>query len=113
MIRVFNVSEIIGTDVRSRSAADSIRHACMAECPPDVLDFGEVSFISRSFADELYTILQVFPATKIVGMCDAVKNMYDVVMKGRSTVRQRIPEDVVVRNFSNIKELSAFMRNKL
>ena len=57
MKKIIRIAELIGSDIRSRKNADHIRKG-IADCTDVVeLDFNGVEFISRAFADEIYTIV--------------------------------------------------------
>lgn len=112
MERIFNVAELIGTDVRSRSAANSIREALNSSTPPTSISFDGVSFMSRSFTDELCVILDSFPALSVTGMIPSVRSMFDIVIRSRAQTRVRPSEDSAIKNFDNVKDFFAFMRNQ-
>ena len=57
MGNVLLISELIGTDVRSRSNAGIIQSVVDGMKEGVILDFSEVTFISRSFAAVSYTHL--------------------------------------------------------
>ncbi len=108
-----NIIETIGADVRSRSAVDIICKFISSTNTSVILDFEGVSFISRSFSDELCVLISQFPEIEICNMTTGVKNMFEVVKNSRSKKRIRSYENVVVKNFDNMKELSAYLRNKM
>ena len=112
MEHIFNIAESIGTDVRSRAAADSIMKALQSQLPPEELSFAGVEFISRSFTDQLCIILEQFPAVSVTGMSKPVETMFDIVKKSRQSTRVRHSEDSSIKNFSNVKDFFAFMRNQ-
>ena len=57
MGNVLLISELIGTNVRSRSNAGIIQAVIDGVKEGVTLDFREVTFVSRSFADELCNIM--------------------------------------------------------
>lgn len=58
MRRIIKISELTGVDIRFRKNADHIRNS-IAGCAVEIeLDFDGVEFISRAFADEVYTIVK-------------------------------------------------------
>lgn len=112
MERIFNVAEVIGTDVRSRSAANLIREALNSPVPPAQISFAGVNFVSRSFTDELCVILDSFPALSVTDMAASVRTMFDVVTRSRAKDRVRPAEDGTIKSFDNVKAFFAFMRNQ-
>lgn len=112
MERIFKVADSIGTDVRSRSAANLIREALLSPIPPTQISFAGVGFISRSFTDELCVILDSFPTLSVTDMATSVRTMFDVVIKSRANDRVRPAEDSTIKNFDNVKAFFAFMRNQ-
>lgn len=106
------VAEVIGTDVRSRSAANRIREALNSPVPPTQISFAGVDFMSRSFTDELCVILDSFPVLSVTDMAASVRTMFDVVRQSRAKDRIRPTEDSMIKNFDNVKAFFAFMRNQ-
>lgn len=104
--------EVIGTDVRSRSAANRIREALNSPVPPTQISFAGVDFMSRSFTDELCVILDSFPVLSVTDMAASVRTMFDVVRQSRAKDRIRPTEDSTIKNFDNVKAFFAFMRNQ-
>lgn len=113
MERIFNVAETIGTDVRSRSAANAIKDALNSVTPPTQISFDGVAFMSRSFTDELCAILDMAPTLLVTNMNNAVRTMFDVVLRSRVSERVRSSEEGEIRNFKNVKDFFAFMRKQL
>ena len=54
---IIKISALISSDVRSRSNAEIIRSAIDGISDKVILDFSGVSFVSRSFTDELCSIV--------------------------------------------------------
>lgn len=103
-----SIQTLIGTEVRSRNNADKVRLALEVNNgsdTPRIIDFSGVSFVSRSFADELCNIMDENKDVKLANETDFVKRMIDTVLSGRKRVRQRpINEDRIV-NCSTMEEL--------
>ncbi|WP_281644695.1 STAS-like domain-containing protein [Bacteroides zoogleoformans] len=111
MEKRISVANLISTDVRSRSNADKIRDE-ICNAPKNVtLDFNGVVFISRSFTDELYSIMEHFSnvKVKIINTSDVVRNMMNAVKKGRANKRIRLKEKSEVMEFKDMESLSAFL----
>ena len=110
MEKIFKVSELIGTDIRSRSNAEIIRRAIDGVKGEIVLDFSGVSFISSSFTDELCAIMEQSDKIRLSGMTDFVKSMIETVASGRTRKRERHKEDSEMKEFKDIESLSEFLR---
>lgn len=77
------LSTILGTDIRSRSNANFLRQ----EIPTHhitTIDMSGITFISRSFADELLSIATA-TSTTITGATGEVKTMLDMVSRSRQS----------------------------
>ena len=98
MDKIFKISELISTDIRSRANANIIRSAIDGINERIVLDFDGVCFISRSFTDELYNVLEEHKNISFTNTSDNIKAMLDAVEKGRKSTR----------NFSNSSEIKEF-----
>ncbi len=109
MEKIFKVSELIGTDIRSRSNAEIIRGAIDGVKGEIVLDFSGVSFISRSFTDELCAIMEQSDKIRLSGTTDFVKSMIETVASGRTRKRERHKEDSEMKEFKDIESLSEFL----
>lgn len=109
MENVLKISELISTDVRSRYNAGIIRSAMDGLEGDIVLDFTEVTFISRSFTDELCTIVEKHQNIKIVNTIKEVKSMIDAVTSGRKQKRKRIKDDSEIKEFTDIESLTSFL----
>ena len=89
MGKIVKIEELIGTDVRSRSNA--------------------VTFVSRSFADELCNILDKFKNVELENMDHIVQSMIDAVKSGRTKKRIRSEDNSEIKVFDNIDSLSSFL----
>jgi hypothetical protein len=103
------IARIISTDVRSRSRAQIIRSELNKEVL-NLLDFSGVTFISRSFADELCSIIKEFPECniKIVEMMGVVKAMYETVQFSRTQKRLREDNKSEIKDIEDINSLSSY-----
>jgi hypothetical protein len=93
MKKTIKMANVISTDIRSRKNADIIK-ALIAPGDDVMLDFLGVTFISRSFADEVYTIMEGTATTvEPCNMCPLVQNMLNAVANGRSKKRVHNVDD--------------------
>ena len=106
METVINVKSLIGTEVRSRLNAETIKNNIDGKTS---VDFSGVEFISRSFADELYNIAKDNKDISLVGMSDFVLSMFNVVSNGRSKGRVRKNGTEEIKEFDNLDSLSIFL----
>lgn len=109
MGKIVKIAELIGTDVRSRSNAGIIQAALDGERGPVVLDFSGVTFVSRSFADELCNILDELHNTQLSNTTQIVQSMIDAVKAGRSEKRVRIDDNTEIKEFDSFESLSSFL----
>ena len=75
------------------------------------IDFQGINFISRSFADEIWNIVDDNKNKKItfVGMSEDVNIMISKVKKSRSQERKRVFSNPKMYSFDTMEELSAFL----
>lgn len=110
MGKIIKVAELISSDVRSRSNADKIRNEMIISSQDVILDFIGVIFISRSFTDELFNIIEEFKIeVKLINMSNIVKSMTDAVKSGRNKKRVRKEDNSEIKEFDDIESLSAFL----
>ncbi len=110
MEKIIKVAELISSDVRSRSNADKIRNEMIISSQDVILDFIGVIFISRSFTDELFNIIEEFKIeVKLINMSNIVKSMTDAVKSGRNKKRVRKEDNSEIKEFDDIESLSAFL----
>lgn len=107
---VIEIAKIISTDIRSRSNAEIIRAAIDGISEKITLDFSSVTFISRSFTDELCNILDSCTNLEITNTSDFVKSMIDTVSKSRKTKRVFTQDNSEIKEFNDMKSLSAFLQ---
>lgn len=107
---VIEMAKIISTDIRSRSNAKIIRTAIYGVSEPITLDFSRVSFISRSFADELCNIIDEYNGLlSLSNTSDLVHSMIEMVSVGRQNKRIRLTGTVEMREFKDMESLSTFL----
>ena len=115
MDKIFKISELISTDIRSRananiirSAIDGINERIVLDNERIVLDFDGVCFISRSFTDELYNVLEEHKNISFTNTSDNIKAMLDAVEKGRKSTRN-FSNSSEIKEFHDFASLSAFL----
>lgn len=111
MIHTFNLLDIIGSEVLSRSNMRAIEDAAKDALSQVVVNFRGVEFISRSFADELCDVEERYVNVHIEHLDGEAAVMHDIVKRSRSTKRVRISSDAKIKRIDNLKELSAVLRN--
>ena len=87
MDKIFKVAELISTDIRSRANVNIIRSAIDGINENIILDFTDVAFMSRSFTDELYNLMNEHKNVSLSNMNDFVGSMYNAVVEGRKSKR--------------------------
>lgn len=109
MKKTIRISELIGTDVRSRSNAEIIRSAIDGETGDIYLDFSNVTFVSRSFADELCTIMDNSKNIHLDNTIQIVRSMINAVKEGRSKKRVRTDDNSEMKKIDTMEGLSSFL----
>lgn len=103
------IAELISTDIRSRANAEIIKSAIDGIDESITLDFTGVTFISRSFADELYNLLDDYKNISLAGMEDFVNSMYETVVQGRLSKRIFNHETSEIKVCEDMGSLSSFL----
>lgn len=109
MDKAFKISELIGTDIRSRANANIIRSVIDGLNDRIVLDFANVTFISRSFADELYNVMKEHCNLTLINESEFVKSMLTAVTQGRESKRMSINDTSEVKEIKDMKSLELFL----
>ncbi|OJV90992.1 MAG: hypothetical protein BGO34_22165 [Bacteroidia bacterium 44-10] len=110
MRRIIKISELIGADIRSRKNAEYIRNSIAGSAGKVELDFDGVEFISRAFADEVYTIVKENNDNVVlINMESIVGSMMSVVSESRTQKRVRKTENANMKEFSDMESLSAYL----
>lgn len=108
MATTVSIYKLLGSTVRSRMFINTIQQAMKGD-EYAVLDFTNIHFISRSFADELYSFITEHKNVHLVGMNEEVQGMYDVVSDSRKNPRKRPVFANNIIDLKTIQELRAFM----
>ncbi len=109
MGKIIKIAEIIGTDVRSRSNAGIIQAEIDGEVNEVTIDFSNVTFVSRSFVDELCNIMDKCDNVKLKNMTSFIQSMVDAVKQGRNQKRVRNNDNSEIKEFEDIESLSSFL----
>ena len=109
MDKIFKVAELISTDIRSRANVNIIRSAIDGINENIILDFTDVAFMSRSFTDELYNLMNEHKNVSLSNMNDFVGSMYNAVVEGRKSKRVFESESSEINECDDMKSLSSFL----
>lgn len=109
MEKIIDIKSLIGIEVRSRTNAEMLRNVIQGDNNVYIIDFKDVTFVSRSFADELCNIMDENNKIRLTNETFFVKKMIDTVLAGRKRVRQRDDKDDII-TLSTIDELNEFMK---
>lgn len=106
MVRI-NISELLSNDIRSRANANIVRSA-IDGATDVVLDFVGVVFVSRSFMDEIYNVVEEHKGIKLENMSNFVETMYDAVKHGRQSKRILPSSDSEIKVLKDLNSLETF-----
>lgn len=108
MKKIIKIVDFLGTELRSRSSADRLREMIIKE-HYSIIDMSGISFISRSFADELCNIMDTYNNVSVSNDIDIVKNMIEIVSQSRKHKRVRVEDNSEIKEFDDIESLSKFL----
>lgn len=105
------LKDSLGTDIRSRKNVYIIKEFMSTAGNQITIDFQDIVFISRSFADELYDVINVYNTKSVTfaNTSDDVNKMLSAVKTSRETARKRTKEQTEISYFDNIQTLSEFL----
>ena len=109
MEKVLNISVLVSTDIRSRANANIIRSVIDGVYGKIILDFSGVTFISRSFADELYNILNEWDNVSLANESELVKSMLEAVSLSRKNKRVQNNNTSEIKEIDDMKSLESFL----
>lgn len=109
MEKVLNISVLVSTDIRSRANANIIRSVIDGVYGKIILDFSGVTFISRSFADELYNILNERDNVSLANESELVKSMLEAVSLSRKNKRVQNNNTSEIKEIDDMKSLESFL----
>ena len=73
-----------------------------------IIDLSDVSFISRSFADELCILVEKH-IIQLHNASGVVQNMLSVVSESRKKKRVRKTDDTKIKEFDDMESLTSFL----
>lgn len=108
MDRVIKLHKLIGDEGRSRVNVQKLNLDKYPMSETLILDFENVRFISRSFTDEILTLL-VGRAYSIVNANDVISNMFKAVVEGRGKSRSHAVDNSKIKKIESMVELSKYL----
>ena len=106
MKEIIKLHDLLGSEIRSRSNAEILREK-IAEHSGSIIDLSDVSFISRSFADELCILVEKH-IIQLHNASGVVQNMLSVVSESRKKKRVRKTDDTKIKEFDDMESLTSF-----
>lgn len=91
MKHIIQISELIGKEIRTRLSLEPLKVQLNSN-DEYLFDMSNVEMISRSAADELFTITQKYTVS-LVHLTTFIQQMMDVVAVGRFTKREHDIQD--------------------
>lgn len=107
MKEIIKLHDLLGPEIRSRSNAEILREK-IAEHSGSIIDLSDVSFISRSFADELCILVEKH-IIQLRNASGVVQNMLSVVSESRKKKRVRKTDDTKIKEFDDMESLTSFL----
>ena len=108
-MKTIKFKNIFGSEIRSRNAIDAIVSKMKDPQDDYIFDMDGITFISRSFADELYNLKMNYGNVMFVNKSNCVCQMMDVVWKGRQTSRVREQGYIEVEDMKKIEDFKNFL----
>ena len=109
MDKIIKIAQLISTDIRSRANVNIIRSAIDGINENIILDFTDVTFMSRSFADELYNLMNEHEHISLSNMDNFVHSMLDAVIQGRKSKRIFKQESSEIKECEDMNSLASFL----
>lgn len=111
-MRTIALTNIYNSDLFSRNSAKLLSDSLSKTDEDVVLDFNGISFISRSFADELYNIIDSCAGKNISfsHRNETVKSTMDIVLSGRNRERRLGIPHAEMYSFESMSALSGFLQ---
>ncbi len=103
------ISKLLSTDIRSRANANIIRSLVDGVKGSVILDFTGVTFISRSFADELYNVIEEHKNIVMKNETNFVKSMMLVIIQSRKSKKRFYRAESEIKEFEDMKSLESFL----
>lgn len=108
-MKTINIIDVIGKEVRSRNAINLIKEQYLCNEDSFIIDMKGVTFISRSFADELYNF-SIEEEVHFVNKNETVEKMLNAVWQGRKNKRVRNKENVAIEDYTNVEDFFKFLQ---
>lgn len=109
MKQKIKLREIYQTDLYARSRVSELVKHIDSEAKSIELDFADVGFISRSFSDELYNVIEKDGRDfSFIHQNDEVKAMMLMVKDGRNKERSRGVSNARIYNMDSVSSLSKY-----
>ena len=111
MTQKIRLKDIYSDDLYTRSRAAELRSCINDHAEEVLLDFSGIGFMSRSFADELFNIIDSMNAIKFefTGRNSDIEAMMTKVEAGRHSERQRGISNAKMYEFKDMDSLSEFL----
>ena len=111
MKQTIKLYDIYSADLFTRSRASELRSSIDEKADEVTLDFEGVSFMSRSFADEVCNIIDDIPSKTFtfINQNEDVATMMTKVREGRNRERIRGVGNAKIYEFKDMESLSAFL----
>ena len=108
-MKVIEVQKILGKEIRSRASICAIKER-MQNKGEVCLDMKDITFISRSFADELYNLQYDYKQVHFCNQSEEVSKMMLVVWEGRKKKRERKADHTVIQDMTSIDKFVDFLQ---
>ena len=111
MKQVIRLKDIYSDDLYTRSRASELRTCINEDNEMVVLDFDQIGFMSRSFADELCNIIDDSKniSFEFINRNGEIETMMNKVIEGRSQERKRGVSNAKIHRFEDMESLSEFL----
>ena len=110
MDQTISLFSIFGPSLSTRDKAVCLIDIVDIHASRVILDFEQITFMSRSFADELYNVIESIKSEVIYINCTSVvMTMMSAVSMGRKKQRRYEPDNASMLKFDDIQNLSLFL----
>jgi hypothetical protein len=111
MKQIIKLYDIYHADLFSRAKASILAEMISPEADTVILDFEGITFMSRSFTDELYNIVITYPdkTFSYTGRNDDIRVMMEKVAEGRTRERQLGIPPAQMLSFDSQSKLAEFL----
>jgi anti-anti-sigma regulatory factor len=111
MKQIIKLYDIYHADLFSRAKASILAEMISPEADTVILDFEGITFMSRSFTDELYNIVITYPdkTFSYTGRNEDIRAMMEKVAEGRTRERQLGIPPAQMLSFDSQSKLAEFL----